>query len=194
MFAYYHYQKSYHEIVTRSRITITMFAYYHYHYQKSYHYHICHYQKSYHEIVFAITMFANTMLFFINAHAVGSNIDWHLYLSMGKRYHRAWHAKVVVFRCEDCLTERVKELHHTNRRVLHGMRVTKQICTKRHIHQLNLDIEMECIDVAISPVTLPPSHRSVSREMIIEQDTVPGNRRDVECVSSDEDSLNFLNW
>ncbi len=128
-------------------------------------------------------------------HAVGSSKHRLalVLILMGKHY-REWYAKVVVFRCEDCLTERVKELHHTNRRVLHRTRVTKQMCNKRHIHQLNLDIDMECIDVAIAPFTLPPSHRSVSREMIIEQNTVPGNRRDVECVSSDEDSPIFQNW
>ena len=138
-------------------------------------------------------MFANTMLSFMNAHAVGSNIDWHLYLSMGKRY-REWHAKVVVFRCEDCPTERIKELHHTNRKVLHRMSVSQQICNKRHIHQLNLDLDMECIDVAVAPFTLPPSHTSVKREMIVEQKTVPGNRRDVEFVSSDEDSPRPQSW
>ena len=119
--------------------------------------------------------------------SVQASIDWHLYLFMGKHY-REWYAKVVVFRCEDCLTERVKELHHTNRRVLHHMRVTKQMCNKRHIHQLNLDLEMECIDVAMAPFMLPPSHISVTREMIVEQTTVPGNRRDVEPVSSDDES------
>ena len=91
------------------------------------------------------------------------------------RVRKYW-KKQLVFRCRECLAERVVEVHHTNKKTCLRKLVCSPNCRKNGYHANDDVIEMRIASVAMSHVE---SEELVSRHGVNNQEYVPLPRR---CV------------
>jgi hypothetical protein len=79
---------------------------------------------------------------------------------------KKWWCKTIIFKCCTCEMTRRKEIHHTNRRTLHGMELVDQYC---FISSACASRKMAVEDYLTTAVELRSEEESVDRDAVLSQ-------------------------